>query len=127
MSGSWLEDAKLFVAALAATGKQFCADEVWVMLEAHSEHECDNPKTMGAVLKAMATTKRGVIAPLPSWHPSSREQDRPVRIFLGTGKIDEAYVPSNRQILWALQALESVAQTRSMQMTAAIEKARATA
>lgn len=120
---TWVEDAELYVAALAATNQQFTVDEVWEMLDKHSEHEIDNAKAMGGVMQLMGA-RLNVIAPLAAWQTSARAADRPIRLFCGTGKTSERFDVTEENVLWALQAIERVNQVRSQLMMESIRKAR---
>lgn len=121
---SWVRDAELFTAALAATGKQFTVDEVWQMLNDHSAAAPpNNAKAMGSVVRHMGK-RRGVIAPLAAWQTSARRQDRALRLFVGTGVDYEDIEVTEEHVLWALQAIDRVGQLRSQQMMIQLRKAR---
>lgn len=118
---TWIEDAHLAVAALAATGQQFSADEVWAWLDKHSEYIPDNARAMGGVLKF--ASKHGVVDALASWQSSTRASERPLRLFRGNGKTDPAHRPTEAQVLWALEAIQEIAQARSEMMVAKLREA----
>lgn len=123
---TWTHDAELFVAALGATGSQFTVDEVWQMLEDHSvEPSPDNAKAMGGIVQHMGK-RRGIVAPLAAWQTSSRSRDRALRLFVGTGVTDTLHDVTEEHVLWAIQAIEKVAQARSQQMVEQLRKARTT-
>lgn len=120
---TWSEDARTFIAALAATNRQFSADEVIAMLAKHSK--ADPPadgKAMGAMMAN--AIRHGVIAPQAAWQQSVRRNDRPLKLFVGTGKVYPTIKITNRHVLWAIQAINDVAQERSRQIVAELRRAK---
>lgn len=120
---TWEQDAQMYVAALAATGNQFTCDEVWHMLAKHSKEDPPaSARAMGAVMKHMGSNIH-VISPLAAYQTSSRDPDRALRLFMGTGHEHPQHKVTEKQTLWALQAIEAVARQRSQLMVAKLRTA----
>ena len=122
---AWTKLAQQFVAALAATNKQFTVDEVHRMLTEHGDGlEHSNPKAMGAVMQHMVKRSK-VIDPQPIWQTSCRNIDRPIRVFMGTDTVDPTFDVSEDQLVWAIEAIEHVARVRAQQMRQHLQNLRA--
>lgn len=78
---AWRRMAGRAVRYISRTWPTFTTDQVWAVLDEHTNLKTHNPRALGAVM--LAAKKEGLIESLDEWRTSARPacHGRPVRVW----------------------------------------------